>query len=147
MLCSVFTISSATLLCSTLMTSLSMSVVRNSPGMLTTATSLLLCALISDVISTNSNATVGVVSSLFWDPYLYFWTSVHARPLTVLTRFSLRIISNFIVFSFSFSLVFAIFMGSKVLFVCSWFSYFSTYAYPKKLNLLIPFLSKYCVIA
>ena len=88
---------------------LSMSVVRYDPGMLTTTVSLLSCASIDDVISTNSNDTVVNVASLFCDPSCY------------LTILSLNNISDSSVYSFYFLVMFATFMGAKLLFVCIWF--------------------------
>ena len=61
----VFDISYAGIFYSNMMTSSFMSMVRNVPGVFTTATSLLLCASIADVISTDSNTTVEGVESFF----------------------------------------------------------------------------------
>ena len=50
-----------------------MSVVRNAPVMSNTATSLILCASITDVIVTDYNATVrGVMSYPFETPLIVF---------------------------------------------------------------------------
>ena len=65
MLGSVFNISSASLTRSTTMPSLSLSVASNDPVMLNTATPLLLCASITDIISIDYNATIGDVAFLF----------------------------------------------------------------------------------
>ena len=144
---SVFTISSASIHCSTIMTSSPMSTVSNYQVILTTATSPLSCASISDVISINSNATFGGVLLFFWDPSHFFKLSAHAFPLTFQPYLYLRKISDSSAYSFSLSLMFATFVGAKVLSVCSWFSYFSTATSPTFLKFLIPFLSEYCVIA
>ena len=142
----VFAISSTSLLHSTIIISFSMAAVRNYPGMSTTATSLLVCVSITDVISSNSNATVVYVAPFFWDPYCYFRLSLNACPLTFPLRFSLSNISDSRESSFYFLLVFATFLGAKVLFVCSWFSSFSNTISPTFLFLFSPFLINYSVI-
>ena len=123
---------------SSMITYSSMSMVSNSPGMSTMNTSLLSCTSIYDVISTNSNATIGYVVLLCWYPYCFFCPSNHACPLKFLPHFSLSNISNSRTSSFYFSVVLATFMGAKLIFVCSWFSYFSTSASPTFLNLRSP---------
>ena len=86
----VINISSTCLLQSTMMKSSSMSAVRNAPVMSIMSTSLFLCTPSTDMISNDTNSTVGGVASLFLDPSLWFWPYVHARSLTALPRFYLR---------------------------------------------------------
>ena len=133
----VLTISSSSIPWSNMMTSLSIYAFINAPVMLTKATSLLSCASIYYVIITNSNSTVGDAVSFFWNPSSYFLPSAHARPLTVLSRFSLRNIINSSASYFSFSLMSATFLGDKVILVYIWFSYFSTDATPTFLKLSV----------
>ena len=76
----VFTISYTSIPCSNMMSYLSMYEVSNDTGMSTKPTSLLLYASIADVISTYSNATVGDIVSLFFDPSRCFLLSANAYP-------------------------------------------------------------------
>ena len=129
-----------------MMTSSSMSTMRNSPDISTTAMSLLSCALISDVTRTYYRATVGDFASVFCDTLLCFRPSVHVCTLIYPLRFSLMNINNYSVFSFCCSLMSDVFVGVKVLLLCSCFSYFSTSTSPIFLKFLIPFLSEYFIV-
>ena len=129
------------------MTSSSMSTVRNSPDISTTAMSLLSCASISNVTRTYYRSTVGDVASVFCDTSLCFRPSVHVRTLIDPLRFSLMNINDYSVSSFCCSLMSDVFIGVKVLLLCICFSYFSTFTSPIFLKFLIPFLSEYFIVA
>ena len=140
MLGSVFTISSDSLPHSNMMTSLYMSTVSNAPYVSNTHISIISCVSISDEIRTNYRATVGDVASFFCDPSRCFRPSLHVHPLIGPFRFYLKNINNYSASSVCWSLMSDSFIGEKVIFLCSCFSYFYTSTSPTCLNLLIPFL-------
>ena len=69
-------------------TILSISVMRNIPGISTTATSRSLAILMHDVIRIASRDTIGDITSLLFNPYRCFWPSTHWRALMDKSIFS-----------------------------------------------------------
>ena len=130
MLGSVFIISSYGPPHSTMMTSSSMSTVRNAPYISTTDMSLLSCAYIYYVMRTDYRATVGDVASIFCDPLCCFCPSEHVYPLIDPFRFSLMNINDYIKSFFCCLLMSDALIGAKVLLLCICFSYFSTSTSP-----------------
>jgi hypothetical protein len=112
--------------------------------MSTIAVSLPSKAAMVDVISTASSDAVGEVASDYNEPSHCFIPSAHARPLIVLSLFSLRNISDSrrVVFCSLLSLLAS--RGVKVSFVCNCMSSFETADYPFSLNFFIPFFIEYC---
>ena len=86
--------------------------------MLTTATSLILCATIADLISNNSNATGGDVASYFFNSSRCFRPSTYACCFTLLPHFFLITISDSSVPFFYFLLMFAKFW-KKIYYLCA----------------------------
>ena len=119
MLGSVFTISSYGPPHSTMMTSSSMSTVRNTPYISTTDMSLLLCASIYNVMRTDYRATVGYVASTFCDKLRCFRPSAHVHTFIDPLRFSLMNINAYSASSFFCSLIYDAFIEAKVIFLYS----------------------------
>ena len=67
---------------------LSISAVRNNPGIPTTATSRYLVILLHDVIIIASRETVDDILSLLFNPYRCFWLSAHRQALMDKYQFS-----------------------------------------------------------